>query len=88
MQAGGSAPEQFAPKVSTGVYNEQDASYWLTDFNGSEEKDVQGLKVNPGGSAVFNMSDMANTCGLGNDKADRYKAVDKSFLNSMILQPS
>lgn len=83
----------FAAKVSAEVYNEQDANYWLKYYNGVEEKDIQGLKVTLGGSAVFNLQDMANTFGLGEDKIDRYKAVYNTFGNLMvkmypILMPS
>jgi len=76
--------KEFAAKVSAEVYNEQDAAYWLKYYNGVEEKDIQGLKVNLGGSTVFNLSDMANTYGLGNDKVDRYKAVYNTFGNLMV----
>lgn len=79
----------FAAKVSAEVYNEQDADYWLKYYNGLEEADVQGLKVNLGGSMVFNLADMANTYGLGEDKVDRYKAVYNTFGNLMVqLYPS
>jgi len=71
------------------VYNEQDAAYWLKYYNGIEENDVQGLKVNLGGSMVFNLADMANTYGLGEDKVDRYKAVYNTFGNLMVqMYPS
>lgn len=79
----------FAAKVSAQVYQEQDAAYWLKYYNGVEEKDVQGLKVNLGGSMVFNLADMANIYGLGDDKVDRYKAVYNTFGNLMVqLYPS
>lgn len=74
----------FAAKVSAEVYNEQDAAYWLKYYNGVEEKDIQGLKVTLGGSAVFNLQDMANTFGLGDDKIDRYKAVYNTFGTLMV----
>lgn len=74
----------FAAKVSAAVYNEQTPEYWLKYFNGVEEKDIQGLKVNLGGSAVFNLQDMANTYGLGTDKIDRYKAVYNTFGGLMV----
>ncbi len=74
----------FAAKVSAEVYNEQDANYWLKYYNSVEEKDIQGLKVSLGGSAVFNLQDMANTFGLGEDKIDRYKAVYNTFGNLMV----
>jgi OmpA-OmpF porin, OOP family len=69
----------FAARVSADVYKEQDAAYWLKYYNGIEEKDIQGLKVSLGGSMVFNLADMANTYGLGEDHIDRYKAVYNTF---------
>jgi outer membrane protein OmpA-like peptidoglycan-associated protein len=75
---------EFAAKVSAEVYQEQDAAYWLKYYNGIEEKDIQGLTVNLGGSTVFNLADMANTYGLGEDKVDRYKAVYNTFGNLMV----
>jgi outer membrane protein OmpA-like peptidoglycan-associated protein len=75
---------KFASEVSAAVYQEQNAAYWLKYFNGVEEQDVQGLKVFLGGSAVFNLADMANTYGLGSDKVDRYKAVYNTFGNLMV----
>ena len=79
----------FAAKVSADVYNEKDANYWLKYYNGVKETDVQGLKVNLGGSAVFNLQDMANMYGLGSDKVDRYKAVYNTFGKLMVkLYPS
>jgi len=79
----------FAAKVSAQVYQEQNADYWLKYYNGVEEKDIQGMKVSLGGSAVFNLADMANTYGLGDDKVDRYKAVYNTFGNLMVkMYPS
>lgn len=75
---------EFAAKVSAEVYQEQDAAYWLKYYNGVEEKDIQGMKVMLGGSTVFNLADMANTYGLGEDKVDRYKAVYNTFGNLMV----
>ena len=81
--------KRFAAKVSADVYQEKDADYWLRYYNGIEEKDIQGLKVNLGGSTVFNLADMANTFGLGDDKVDRYKAVYNTFGNLMVkMYPS
>jgi OmpA-OmpF porin, OOP family len=81
--------KQFAAEISAKLYQEQNAAYWLKYYNGVEEKDIQGLKVNLGGSAVFNLSDMANTYGLGDDKVDRYKAVYNTFGNLMVkMYPS
>jgi outer membrane protein OmpA-like peptidoglycan-associated protein len=81
--------KSFAAEVSANVYQEKDASYWLKYYNGVTEKDIQGLKVNLGGSTVFNLSDMANTYGLGADRVDRYKAVYNTFGNLMVkMYPS
>ncbi len=81
--------KEFAAKVSAEVYKEKDGAYWLKYFNGSIEKDIQGNEVNLGGSAVFNLADMANTYGLGEDKVDRYKAVYNTFGNLMVkMYPS
>ncbi len=76
--------KQFAAQVSAAVYQEQNAAYWLKYYNGVEETDIQGQKVNLGGSAVFNLADMANTYGLGVDRVDRYKAVYNTFGNLMV----
>ena len=75
---------KFASEVSAEVYQEQKAGYWLKYYNGVEEADVQGLTVHLGGSAVFNLADMANSYGLGADKVDRYKAVYNTFGNLMV----
>jgi OOP family OmpA-OmpF porin len=75
---------KFAAQVSASVYQEQNADYWLKYFNGVQETDIQGLSVHLGGSAVFNLSDMAGTYGLGADKVDRYKAVYNTFGNLMV----
>lgn len=79
-----SEAKQFAAKVSYDLYKEQSPEYWLKYYNGIEETDIQGLKVTLGGSMAFNLSDMANTYGLGEDKIDRYKAVYNTFGNLMV----
>jgi OmpA-OmpF porin, OOP family len=73
--------KQFAAFVSTRVYNEQNPNYWLKYYNGLEEKDMQGLKVQLGGSMVFNLNDAANMFGLGKDGIDRYRVVYNTFGN-------
>jgi OOP family OmpA-OmpF porin len=81
--------KKFAAEVSTKLYQEKDAAYWLKYYNGVSEKDIRGLTVTLGGSAVFNLADMANTYGLGADKVDRYKAVYNTFGNLMVkMYPS
>jgi OOP family OmpA-OmpF porin len=71
--------KKFTAGLSAKVWDEQDGNYWLTYYNGKEEKDAQGLKVSLGGSKVFNLADMANTFGLGKDGLDRYKIVYTQF---------
>ena len=81
--------KKFAAQVSDEVYQEKDAAYWLKYYNGVVEKDVQGQPVSLGGSTVFNLADMANTFGLGEDRVDRYKAVYNTFGNLMVkMYPS
>lgn len=69
----------FAAAVSAKVYNEQDGAYWLKYYNGTEEKDAQGINLSLGGSMAFNLADAANTFGLGKDGVDRYKVVYNTF---------
>src|SRR6201996_1546311 len=76
--------KHFAAEVSARLYQEKDAAYWEKYYNGVSEKDIRGMTVNLGGSAVFNLADMANTYGLGSDKVDRYKAVYNTFGNLMV----
>src|SRR5882757_2904323 len=84
-----SQAKRFAAEVSARLYQEKDAAYWLKYYNGVAEKDIRGMTVNLGGSTVFNLADMANTYGLGNDKVDRYKAVYNTFGNLMVkMYPS
>jgi outer membrane protein OmpA-like peptidoglycan-associated protein len=71
--------KRYAAEVSAKVYNEQDAAYWLKYYNGVVENDVQGLRVNLGGSMAFNLQDAANMFGLGKDGIDRYKIVYTTF---------
>ena len=71
--------KKFAADVSAKVYNEQTGDYWLTYYNGTTEKDVQGIEVSLGGSMAFNLQDAANTFGIGKDGIDRYKIVYTTF---------
>jgi len=71
--------KQFAADISAKVYKEQDGKYWLKYYNGSTEKDIQGLSIPLGGSMAFNLQDAANTFGMGKDGVDRYKIVYTTF---------
>ena len=75
---------KFAAEVSAEVYQEQNAGYWLKYYNGVEEADVQGLTVHLGGSAVFNLADMAKQLWVSADKADRYGRKLCTFGNLMV----
>ncbi len=79
------AAKEFAAKVSAEVYGDKDKTteYWLKYYNGTEEKDVQGVRVQLGGSMSFNLADAANTVGLGSDRKDRYKVTYESFGNML-----
>jgi len=67
--------KKFAAKVSAEVYQEKDASYWYTYYNGRS----YDANTKLGGSMVFNLNDMANMLGLGDDHIDRYKIVYNTF---------
>jgi outer membrane protein OmpA-like peptidoglycan-associated protein len=71
--------KQFAAAVSAKVYAEQDPAYWLKYYNGTVQRDAQGLDVALGGSMAFNLSDAMNFFGLGTDRLDRYKIVYSTF---------
>ncbi|WP_282456687.1 OmpA family protein [Chitinophaga sedimenti] len=74
-----SEAKSFAANVSAKVYNEQNGEYWLKYYNGTEEKDAQGINVSLGGSMAYNLADAANMFGLGKDGIDRYKIVYNTF---------
>lgn len=71
--------KKFAANLSAKVYNEQSGDYWLKYYDGVKEQDLQGLTVELGGSAAFNLQDAANMFGLGKDGIDRYKIVYTTF---------
>lgn len=67
--------KKFAAKVSADVYQEKDANYWYTYYNGRS----YDANTKLGGSMVFNLNDMSNILGLGDDHIDRYKIVYTTF---------
>lgn len=67
--------KKFAAKVSAEVYKEKDANYWYTYYNGRS----YDANTQLGGSMVFNLRDMSNMLGLGDDHIDRYKIVYTTF---------
>jgi outer membrane protein OmpA-like peptidoglycan-associated protein len=53
-----------AAAISAAVYGEKDAAYWYKYFRVQNEKDVTGLSVELGGSAVNNLADNLQLFGL------------------------
>lgn len=67
--------KRFACKLNAEVYKEQNESYWYKYYNGVKHDENTTL----GGSMVFNLADMANIFGLGDQKNDIYRAVYTTF---------
>ena len=65
--------------LNAAIYNEKDETYWYNYFNGSKVDNDTHL----GGSAVFNLADMANELGVptaGNTNTnDIYRAIYNTF---------
>ena len=74
-----SQAKQLAAEVSTKVYADQNAAYWLKYYNGVTQRDITGNEMYLGGSMAFNLADAANMFGLGNDHIDHYKMVYTTF---------
>jgi OOP family OmpA-OmpF porin len=69
--------KQFAAEVSAIVYAdpEKPAKFWAKYYDGVQHDENTHL----GGSRVYNLSDMRNTFGLGEDGVDRYGKVYERF---------
>lgn len=71
--------KRFACGLNAKVYDEQDANYWYTYYNGIRPDGETHL----GGSMVFNLGDMANMMGIyvegKTDNNDIYKAIYNTF---------
>lgn len=67
-----------AGEVSTAVYKEQTADYWMRYFKGVTQKDAQGLEIDLGGSAVSNLADMYQLFGLSGGP-NLFKATYETF---------
>jgi len=71
-----SAAVEVAGNVSAKVYNDHDGAYWVKYYKGVTESDKQGLMVELGGSAVYNLADNQLIYGLSggsNIYSDVYK---------------
>lgn len=49
--------QAFAANISAKVYNMETGAYWLKYYRGLDTTDVQGLRVQLGGSQAFNLND-------------------------------
>lgn len=80
-------PQAFrrAAEISTTVYKEQTPEYWMKYFKGVTERDVKGLSVQLGGSAVSNLADNLQLFGLSGGP-DIYKATYETFGNIAVQQ--
>ena len=71
--------KKHACALNVDVYGEKDAKYWYDYFNGVKVDENTHL----GGSAVFNLADMANMLGIfiegQTDHNDIYRAVYNTF---------
>ena len=66
-------------EVSTEVYKEQNASYWIRYFKGAEEPDATGKMIRLGGSSVNDLTDNMVLFGLVPGSANVYRAVYETF---------
>ncbi len=71
--------KKYAARASYDIYKEESADYWYKYYNGVQFDKHTRL----GGSMVFNLADMVNFWGLGQDRVDRYKIVYDTFGNIM-----
>lgn len=70
-----SEAKMFAAQVSADVYGAKDAKFWAKYYDGVQHDENTFL----GGSRVYNLNDMKNTFGLGEDEIDRYGKVYERF---------
>ena len=76
-----SSPEalQKAGEVSTKVYGEQNADYWVRYYTGATEADATGIEMDLGGSSVNNLADDMILFGRAPGTANTFAATYKVF---------
>lgn len=75
-------------EISQQIYNDKDtdANYWYKYYKGTVEKDVQGLKVELGGSAVNNLADNLVLFGLQPGANDNFRSTYNTFARIDVQQ--
>lgn len=84
IRANGAALKR-AGEISTQVYKEQNADYWIRYYRGVTEKDATGVDVQLGGSAVSNLADMFQSFGLAGGP-NLFAATYKTFGDIVVQQ--
>lgn len=76
-----SAALDKASELSAKVYNDKTGDFWKKLDLGYTMKDKIGLQVEIGGSAQYNLADVANLFGLAPGSSNVYQAVYNTFSN-------